>query len=95
MTNPLTKKEYDRLRGLYSRAMETPSERLNRLIGYQCRNHNLTRDQWLQLWDTQAGRCKACKLPLDITAPRSVQVDHDGACCPNPTRSQGVRAVAM
>ena len=89
MTNPLTKKEYDRIRGLYNRAMETPSERLNRLIGYQCRNHNLTREQWLQLWEEQAGRCKACKLPLDLVAPRSIQVDHDGTCCPVPTTIAG------
>jgi hypothetical protein len=89
MSEPLTRQEKARLRGLYRRALETPSERLNRLIRYQCRNHGLTKEQWLQLWDQQAGRCKACKLPLDLMAPRSIQVDHDGGCCPYPVGSRG------
>ncbi len=89
MNDPLTKKEKDRIRGLYNRSIETPDQRLNRLIGYQCRNHSLTRERWLKLWDDQAGRCGACKLPLDLMVPRAIQVDHDASCCRIPTTVAG------
>ena len=85
MTEPLTRQEKARLSRLIRRSMETPSEKLNRSIRDQCRNHGISREMWLHVWEIQAGRCGACKNPLDLGVPRAIQIDHDRSCCNNPT----------
>jgi hypothetical protein len=37
---------------------------------------------FIELWETQDGRCYLCDDPLDREGARRVNIDHDHRCCP-------------
>lgn len=47
------------------------------------RKHGITLEEWVTLWDAQAGQCYLCRRPMskDLMSKDGAVIDHDHSCC--------------